>query len=79
MKKEKKSQDNQVKYGTISLPIPLINSVKKNIKGTGMNSVSAYVAFILRQIISSPKKSSEPLSRKEEKEIRERLQSLGYL
>lgn len=72
----KKSLKNR--YGTVSLPIPLINEIKKNIKDTGINSVSAYVTFILRQIFSNPNKE-EILDRKTEEEIKNRLKSLGYL
>jgi len=68
------------KFGTISLPIPLIESVKKRIKGTGMHSVSAYVSFVLRQIISSPESenSNEALTKEEEIEVKRRLKKLGY-
>jgi len=78
MKRPKRKDENKVEYGTISLPMPLINKIKKRIEGTGMNSVSAYVAFILRQILSSsdPK---EVLSKEDEEEIKRRLKSLGYL
>jgi hypothetical protein len=80
MKKFKKKEDNKVEYGTISLPLPLIKKIKEEIKGTGINSVSSYIAFVLRQILSSPKKtSSEILSRETETEIKSRLKSLGYL
>jgi len=78
MKREKKRDENKVEYGTISLPLPLIEKIKKRIKGTGMNSVSAYVAFVLRQILSMPQKEDEVLSKREEAEIRTRLKSLGY-
>jgi hypothetical protein len=76
MKKAKNKEDNKVEYGTISLPLPLIEKIKKRIEGTGMNSVSAYVAFILRQILSS--NSHELLNKKEEMEVKNRLKSLGY-
>lgn len=67
-------------YGTISLPMPLINSIKEKIKGTGMHSVSAYVTFILRQILSSPDtNSSNALDKKTEEEIKSRLEKLGYI
>ncbi|MBU2104653.1 MAG: CopG family transcriptional regulator [Nanoarchaeota archaeon] len=79
MKKRKRKEDNIVEYGTISLPIPLINSIKKKIKGTGINSVSAYVAFVLRQILSSSQKPKGLFSKEDEVEIKERLKSLGYL
>lgn len=68
------------RYGTVSLPTPLIEAVKENIQGTGVNSVSAYVTFILRQIFSSPERNKkEVLDKKTEGEIKERLKNLGYL
>lgn len=73
MKRAKKKGDNKVEYGTVSLPMPLIAKVKEQIRGTGMNSVSAYVAFVLREILSSSKKKDESDS------VRERLRRLGYL
>ena len=72
--------DKKREYGTVSLPTPLINSVKKKIAGTGIHSVSAYICFILRQIISSPDtKNSNPLDKKTEEEIKGRLKRLGYI
>jgi hypothetical protein len=68
MKRGKNKEENKVEYGTISLPLPLIEKIKKRIKGTGMNSVSAYVSFILRQLLSSPN-SNEILSKEEERSI----------
>ena len=78
MKKTKGKKDNKVKYGTVSLPMPLIDRVKDKIKGTGMGSVSVYVAFVLRQILASSV-SSEITTGKEEKEVREKLGRLGYV
>ncbi len=75
MKREKNRNENKVEYGTISLPMPLIEKVKERIKGTGMNSVSSYVAFVLRQILSD---SKNLLDKKEAEKIKERLKSLGY-
>jgi Arc/MetJ-type ribon-helix-helix transcriptional regulator len=77
MKKRKNKEDNRVGYGTVSLPLPLIEKIKERIKGTGMTSVSAYVAYFLRQILSYPTKE-KLLEREEEEEIRRRLRSLGY-
>ncbi len=71
--------EEERKYGTISLPLPLINAVKEKIIGTGMHSVSAYVTFILRQILSSPNSDGEVLDKKTEKEIKDRLEKLGYI
>jgi hypothetical protein len=55
----------------------LINIIKKRIKGTGINSVSSFVAFVLRQVLASPK-SEGLLDKKAEEETRRRLKSLGY-
>ena len=74
----KKENDNKVKYGTISLPMPLIDKVKDKIKGTGMPSVSSYVNFVLRQVLSSESKDGM-ISKKEEQEIRNRMKTLGYI
>jgi len=77
MKKAKQREDNKVEYGTISLPLPLIEKIKEKIKGTGINSVSSYVAFVLRQVLSSP--DSEILNKNTESEIKNRLKKLGYI
>jgi len=77
MKKAKKKEDNKVEYGTISLPMPLIERIKEKIKGTGINSVSSYVAFVLRQVLSSPE--AEILNKNTESEIKSRLKKLGYI
>jgi metal-responsive CopG/Arc/MetJ family transcriptional regulator len=60
---------NKMKYSTVSLPTPLIEKISKDIEKTGMPSVSAYVAFILRQVVLG--ESIE--------EVRARLKKLGYL
>jgi len=69
------------KFSTISLPTQLIGKIKEKIKGTGMHSPSAYVTFILRQLVSeqSKKENNKGFSKEEERAIRARLKSLGYL
>jgi hypothetical protein len=74
-----KSREKKMEYGTVSLPMPLIRKIKDKIEGTGMNSVSAYVSFILRQVLSSPTPASEIVDEEEQKNIKKRLKSLGYI
>jgi hypothetical protein len=76
MKRPKKEDENKVEYGTISLPLPLIKKIKERIRGTGMNSVSAYVAFVVREILSSSKEKF--VDKEEISKIKSRLKSLGY-
>jgi hypothetical protein len=74
--KVKQSKKNE--YSTVSLPTPLVEEIKKRISGTGIHSVSSYVTFVLRQIISS-KDSKELIEKDTETEIIRRLKSLGYI
>ncbi len=74
----KRENDNKVKYGTISLPMPLIDKIKEKIKGTGMPSVSSYVNFVLRQVLSGESKDGM-ITKKEEEEIRKRMKTIGYI
>ncbi len=83
----KKAKEYKTEYGTVSLPMPLIDLIKKNIEGTGMQSVSAYVTFILRQVLSSPAlqskssslKDGEVLDKEAEDDVKKRLEHFGYI
>ena len=66
------------RYKTLSIPAPLHVRVSEIIEGTGFNSVSSFVTFVLRQIISDEKRE-EPFDSEMEKKIIERLRNLGYL
>jgi Arc/MetJ-type ribon-helix-helix transcriptional regulator len=68
---------------TISIPKQLAEKIKKKIEGTGFNSVSGYVTYVLRQVISSTEtaenKEKEAFTEEDERKVKERLRSLGYL
>ena len=68
------------KTTTVSIPKPLFDKIKKLCEGTGFNSVSSYVTYVMRQVLSdsSPEKGN-PLSPEEEEKVKKRLRSLGYL
>lgn len=75
-----KKKESKMEYGTVSLPIPLIKKIKVKMKGTGIPSVSSYVSFVMRQILSSKTNSEKKvLENNEEEEIRARLKTLGYI
>jgi len=68
------------KYTTISIPMPLAEKIKKRIKGTGFTSLSSYVTYVLREVISgSEEKSDEAFSKEDEEKVKDRLRALGYL
>ena len=61
---------------TIKIPRPLYKNLQKIIDDTGFSSVTEFVTFVLRDIVSD---SSEELTKEEIVKVRERLKNLGYL
>jgi len=65
---------------TIKIPRPLYDNLTKIIEGGGFNSVTEFIVYVLRDLISSRSVEKEPLLTKEEIEmVKKRLKSLGYL
>ena len=65
---------------TIKIPRPLYDNLTEVIKGTGFNSVTEFIVYVLRDLLSSRSVTPEPsLSKKEIEMIRQRLKSMGYL
>jgi Arc/MetJ-type ribon-helix-helix transcriptional regulator len=76
MVKEKDSK----KFTTISIPTPLAEKIKKRIKGTGFTSLSSYVTYVLREVISGMEQEAEEVfSKEDEKRVKDRLRALGYI
>lgn len=77
MPEEKESN----KYTTISIPTPLANKIKERIKNTGFNSLSSYVVYVLREVISNVDDDEQEtaFSKDDEEKVKERLRALGYL
>ena len=65
-----------MQYTTVSIPKPLNDKIKKFIKNTGFASTSAFVIFVLREILVEKKGRSSELG---EDKIKEHLKALGYL
>jgi Arc/MetJ-type ribon-helix-helix transcriptional regulator len=76
-------------YTTVSIPGPLAENIRKRMQGTGFNSISSYVTYVLRQVLSSmerdekkpgnPGNSNDVFTENEENVVKERLRALGYL
>jgi Arc/MetJ-type ribon-helix-helix transcriptional regulator len=71
--------EDEKKFTTVSIPEPLFKKVKERIKGTGFTSVSSYVTYVLREVVSEEESEVEPFSKEDEKRVKDRLRSLGYL
>ena len=71
---------DEKKKVTIKIPRPLYDHLGHVIEGSGFNSVTEFIVYVMRDIVSSKPVKQEPsLSKKEIEAIRKRLRSLGYL
>ena len=71
---------------TIKIPRALYNLLSEIVSGTGFNSVTDFIIYVMRDLASSQNQlrdqlgtENEKLSREEIDAIRKRLKSLGYL
>lgn len=65
---------------TIKIPRPLYDKISKIIDGSGYNSVTDFVVYVLRDIVSSHERIEEDTySGAEMEQVKERLRNLGYL
>jgi metal-responsive CopG/Arc/MetJ family transcriptional regulator len=65
---------------TIKIPRPLYENLSTVIEESGFNSVTEFIVYILRDLVSSRSMKKEPsLSKNEIETIKKRLKSLGYL
>lgn len=69
------------KHTTITIPKPLYEKIRARIKDTGFSSVSSYVTYVLRQVISSleEEEKKEVFTKEEEEKVKKRLRALGYI
>jgi len=75
-------EEYKVEYTTVSIPKPLADKVKERMKGTGFFSVSSYVTYVLRQVLSSieqDKRAKQAFTKEEEDRVKQRLRDLGYI
>jgi len=76
------ADQRRIKYTTVSIPISLYKRIRKLIEGTGFTSVSQFVVYVLREVISEMEEEkirSDSISEEEKKAIIERLKRLGYI
>jgi hypothetical protein len=62
---------------TIQLPEELVRALEERMRGSSFDSVDALVTFILGRLLEQPGEST--FSADDERLLRERLRSLGYI
>ena len=79
-----KSNKNLESKVTIKIPRPLYLHLADIVRSSGFNSVTDFIVFVLRDLVSGKEKSNvsapppSSLSPQEIEAIRTRLKSLGY-
>ena len=65
---------------TIKIPRPLYDNIKSIIEGTGFDSPTDFIVYILRDIVSYRGITEEAILKSDEIQmIRKRLKNLGYM
>lgn len=64
---------------TIKIPRPLYDKLKVILEGSGYNSVTDFVVYVLRDLVASSRRLEQKFSEDELQEIKQRLKNLGYL
>jgi len=62
---------------TIRIPEEVARQLERKLGQTAFASLDDFVSFILARLAESP--SAAPFSEEEERQLRERLRSLGYI
>jgi Arc/MetJ-type ribon-helix-helix transcriptional regulator len=74
---EKKDDE---KFTTVLIPTSLVEKIEKRIQGTEFSSISSYVTYVLKEVVSDAEtEDAEELSKEDDERIKARLRSLGYL
>jgi len=67
---------------TIKIPRPLYERISKSIEGSGFSSVTDFIVYVLRDVMSGAgarQESADELTKDEIDAIKQRLKNLGYL
>ena len=75
--KEKKG--GKEKFTEVLIPTSLFEKIRERIKGTGFSSVSGYVTYVLKEVLSEEEEEKEVFSKEDEEKIKARLKALGYI
>ena len=62
---------------TVQLPGDLVEALEEKVRGTSFDSVDAFIAFVLARLLDQ--RATTGFTEEEERSLRERLRSLGYI
>ena len=74
----KERKQEKEKFTEVLIPTSLFEKIRERIKGTGFSSVSGYVTYVLKEVLSE-EEEEEVFSKEDEEKIKARLKALGYI
>ena len=81
MPKECRMAKESNNKATIKIPRPLFDKLSGVIEGSGYNSVTDFVVYVLRDLVATNKlnEASSSVETKEMDQVKDKLKALGYL
>ncbi len=76
------TEESENGFLTITIPAHIGERIQERIAGTDFASVSDYVSFVLREVISDEGGNEEKqvsFTKEDEDQVKERLRALGYI
>lgn len=66
---------------TVKIPRPLYRKVQQVVDGSGFNSPTDFIVFVLRDVLGEAEKplADKPYSDAELEDVKRKLKNLGYL
>ena len=74
-----KEKRRKKEFTEVLIPTSLFEKIKERIKGTDFSSVSGYVTYVLKEVLSEEEEEKEVFSKEDEEKIKARLKALGYI
>lgn len=64
---------------TLKIPRPLYEKIERVILGSGYNSVTDFVVYVLRDLVASHRRGAAERGAEELEVVKDRLKALGYM
>jgi len=74
---EKKERKEKEKFVEVLIPVSLFKKIEERVRGTDFSSVSSYVTYVLKEVLSE--EEEETFTKEDEEKIKARLRALGYI
>lgn len=71
------SSRSEESHRTVKIPEEVARQLERKLKQTSFASLDEFISFVLARLAESP--SETPFSEDEERQLRDRLRSLGYI